>query len=223
MPEDVLHASVPALKRSPVSLAVLLAIVAAVVIWFLADNLPRYLFLDEQSFGRYWPVRGWLLVHIAAGTVALVLGPIQLWLGSTRTYLPWHRTLGVGYVSAVAVGSAAAIGLSIKTQVGWVFGLGLFALAMAWIITTTLAYVSARRRLFAQHREWMIRSYVVTFAFITFRVFTLALRTWEFGTPQERATAASWFCWAVPLLLTEVMLQWNKLAVASRSRTALQH
>ena len=42
MPEDVLHASVPALKRSPVSLAVLLAIVAAVVIWFLADNLPRY-------------------------------------------------------------------------------------------------------------------------------------------------------------------------------------
>ncbi|MDP3313946.1 SDR family NAD(P)-dependent oxidoreductase [Lutibacter sp.] len=32
-----------------------------------------------------------------------------------------------------------------------------------------MAYISVRRKYIQQHREWMIRSYVLTFSFVTFR------------------------------------------------------
>ena len=92
------------------------------------------------------------------------------------------------------------------------FGLGLLGLATAWAMTTTMAYVSIRRRVISQHREWMIRSYVVTFAFVIFRLFADILEVAGVGTPLERATAASWFCWAIPLLVAEPFLQRGKLA-----------
>jgi hypothetical protein len=117
---------------------------------------------------------------------------------------------------AVAVGAVSAVGLAIQTQLGWVFGLGLLGLALAWVITTGLAYLSIRRRNLLQHQEWMMRSYVVTFAFVTFRIFTLALATAGVGTGRERATAASWFCWAIPLLIVEPFLQWKKLSGTRR-------
>jgi Predicted membrane protein (DUF2306) len=47
------------------------------------------------------------------------------------------------------------------------FGLG--GLALAWMLTTGMALIAIRRSLVDQHKEWMIRSYVVTFGFVTFR------------------------------------------------------
>ena len=57
----------------------------------------------------------------------------------------------------------------------------------------------------------MIRSYVVTTAFVTFRVFFLLLQNAGVGTLNEQLGAASWFCWAVPLLITEAWLQGRKI------------
>jgi hypothetical protein len=70
-----------------------------------------------------------------------------------------------------------------------------------------LAFIAIRRRLLEQHKEWMIRSYVVTFAFVFFRIFFRTLGAADIGTSLERAGAASWFCWAVPLLICEAILQ----------------
>lgn len=53
-------------------------------------------------------------------------------------------------------------------KVNW--ALGLQGLAFAWFVTTGMAYISVRRKKIQQHKEWMIRSYVVTFAFISFRM-----------------------------------------------------
>jgi predicted membrane protein DUF2306 len=203
--------------RRPSTLTkLLLATASTFALWFLLTNWREYLGLDEASFGRYWPVRNWLIVHILAGTVALGAGPGQIWLGLTRTRLDWHRRIGVVYVIAVAFGSVSAIGLAVQTQLGWVFGFGLLGLAAAWVITTALAYVSIRCKNMLQHQEWMVRSYIVTFAFVTFRIFTLAFSAAGIGTGQERATAASWFCWAIPLLIAEPFLQWRKLSAKRR-------
>jgi hypothetical protein len=93
----------------------------------------------------------------------------------------------------------------------------LFALATAWVTTTTLAYLAIKRSLTDQHKEWMIRSYVVTFAFVTFRVVQPALAAAHIGTPPEQLAAAAWACWAVPLLITELVIQGRKvLAVRAK-------
>jgi hypothetical protein len=38
--------------------------------------------------------------------------------------------------------------------------------AAAWIVCTTAAFITARNRQIAQHRQWMVRSYAVTFTFV---------------------------------------------------------
>jgi hypothetical protein len=72
-----------------------------------------------------------------------------------------------------------------------------------------------RRHLYEQHKEWMIRSYVVTTAFVTFRLFFELLRWTAIGTIVERLTAMAWLSWAIPLLVTEAVLQGRKI-LASR-------
>ena len=200
----------PSPSRWPLLAILGVAAVAALAFWILAA--APYLRLDPAQFGpAYWPRRYGLLTHIAGGTVALLAGPVQLWLGETRSALAWHRKIGTAYLIGVAVAAAAAYYLAVTTPLGWIFGSGLFMLAVAWTITTGMAYVAIRRRAIEQHREWMIRSYVVTLAFVIFRALVVALTVAGVGSHGEQLALAAWVCWAVPLLLLEPCLQWKKL------------
>ena len=118
---------------------------------------------------------------------------------------------------SIGFSSVAAFYLAAHTEVNWVFGMGLSGLAIAWITTTGLAFISIKRRLITQHKEWMIRSYVTTFGFVSFRILVGVLTVANVGTLIDRLTAASWFCWAFPLLLTELILQGKKVFSGSRS------
>lgn len=195
--------------RRPLAALLIGAMLAAITFW-VAAALP-YLGLDPARFGDFWPRRYPLLVHIAGGTVALLVGPLQLWLGATRRRLDWHRKLGTFYVVGVTVGVLGALYLALTTPAGWIYSSGLLGLGAAWTITTAMAYVAVRRRALDQHREWMIRSYVVTLAFVLFRLLVVVLGALELGTPDEQAAFAAWFCWAVPLLVTEPILQARKI------------
>jgi uncharacterized membrane protein len=205
-------------RRTPWALAaVLLAAGAAAAVFWVVAAFP-YLALDRAHFGlggeAFWPRRYELLVHIAGGTLALFIGPLQLWLGATRRALRWHRTLGKLYVLGVAVGAGSAYYLAVTTPYGWVYASGLFGLAVAWTVTTGMACLAIRRRHFDQHREWMIRSYVVTLAFVLFRVLVVALA--GVGDPADVNAAVAWICWAVPLLIAEPLLQLPKLNLEHR-------
>jgi hypothetical protein len=187
--------------------------IMAVVFWLVAA--APYFAMNPATFGQVpelnWPRRFPLMTHIVGGTVALLLGPINLWLGETRRRLPWHKNLGFGYMAGVAIGAAAGFYLSVTTPLGWVFGSGLFFLAVAWTVTTGMAFIAIKNRAIVQHREWMIRSYVVTFGFVFFRIFFAGTEAMGIGTPTERLGAAAWFGWAVALMLTEPVLQWRKV------------
>src|SRR5215510_14244635 len=78
-----------------------LAIVTAAI--FLAGFAFPYFTLDQQRFGVYWPKRSWLLLHITGGMFALSLGPFVLWLGLNRRRMTLHRSLGVAYMSSIAL------------------------------------------------------------------------------------------------------------------------
>ena len=189
----------------------LLSIAASVGVVFVgAAAIPYYL---SSSYGppEYAPRRGWLLLHIAGGIIALLTGPVQLWLGLADKGMAWHRRMGVGYITGVGIGSVGAFYLATHTDFGWLFGAGLFGLGVAWVTTTGLAFLAIKRSLIDQHKEWMIRSYVVTFAFVTFRIIQPVLQANHIGTPLEDLAAAAWACWAVPLLITELILQGRKV------------
>lgn len=210
MTSGVLDLASPA-ARSTRGTGIVLSLAALVAIVFVAAFAAPY-FLSS-SFGppQYGPRRGWLLLHILGGTIAVLTGPVQLWLGLADRGMAWHRRMGFGYLGGVGIGSVAAFYLSTHTDGGWIFGAGLFGLAVAWVTTTSMAFLAITRSLIDQHKEWMIRSYVVTFGFVTFRAIQPALQAVHVGTVLEDIAFAAWACWSVPLLITELVIQGRKV------------
>ena len=201
---------VPA-SRTHRSTLIVLSLVFLGGAFFVAREALPYFALDEAQFTRYWPRRWWLLAHISMGIVALLTGPVQLWLGITDQR-PWlHKQLGFVYMAAVTLSAAAGYYLAFTTDLSIAFGAGLAGLATAWVITTGMAFVAIKKYLYDQHKEWMIRSYVVTTAFVAFRIMFPMLQNSGVGTVQEQLAIAAWGCWALPLVFTEAVLQGRKI------------
>lgn len=199
-------------RRASRLFRILLALAMVLVLRFVFVYALRYLSWDPAVFGEaFWPRRYALGLHLIGGVVAILTGLIQLWLGETRRAMAWHRALGLTYVTAVTIGAAGGYYLAVTAgSEGWVYASGLVGLSTAWALTTAMAYVAIRRRLIDLHRDWMIRSYVVTMAFVFFRLFDELGARAGLADAGERAKAAAWLCWAVPLLLAEPVLQWRR-------------
>jgi uncharacterized membrane protein YozB (DUF420 family) len=87
--------------------------------------------------------------------------------------------------------------------------------ARPWIVVVSLcvlaaAYAAIRKRAIERHREWMIRSYTVTFAFVLFRLMDQLLTHWHVAPDDQIDAMTAWACWSVPLLLVEPLLQLRK-------------
>jgi uncharacterized membrane protein len=185
-----------------------LVILTAIV--FIIRNALPYFGFDSEVFGRYWPQKYLLIGHISGGVLALVLGPFQFSNRFRNKYLKVHRQLGKVYVTAILIGSICAIGLSLTVamDIHWTWALSLIGLAIPWMTTVLMAYRSIRLKRINIHRDWMIRSYIVSFAFITFRILNDYVMS---DLPFiERGPTAIWISWSIPLLIGEVVIQWNK-------------
>lgn len=199
-----------------VGLLLLLAGLALVILWFVSQVTHYATSYSEASYTSwYWPRRGGLVLHLCGGFLAISTGLVQLWLGLSGRAGHLHRALGKVYGTGVAMGivGAAYLALTITGQPG--YATGLFCLAVAWLVTTGMAFYAIRTRRLEQHREWMIRSYVITFAFVTFRLGEKLLRpliNLPAGDDFDWLdTVAAWACWAVPLVLAEPLIQLRQM------------
>lgn len=106
-----------------------------------------------------------LIPHALAGVTAMFIGPTQFSTRLRRKHLVLHRILGRIYVIAIFIAAPLAITISWGSGViiGTVFQAG------SWMLCTLIAFLLARNGHIAQHRQWMIRSYAVTFTFIAVR------------------------------------------------------
>lgn len=199
-------------KASSPWIALILGAAAAFGCWFIVRSALPYLRVSPDHYGPYfWSRRGWLLLHILGGSIALGVGIVQLWLGLTNRLTRLHRALGRVYVAAVLCGSVAAFFLALGISGNAPYASGLFMLCVAWVITTSIAVLAIRRRQVLQHREWMQRAYAVTFAFVTFR-FGVDVLTSQGQPAADAQGIMAWACWAVPLLLLEPLLQWRRVS-----------
>jgi hypothetical protein len=206
--------SVPRTQSLNKATLVLWWLALALGAFFVATAVPRYFIFNEAAYGPYhWPRAGYLLPHVLAGLVAIVLGPLQFWSRIRSGYPHIHRLTGRIYLAAILLGSLAGMALAVASPSGFAYRVGLFCLACAWLATSAMAFIAVKRRNFIQHREWMIRSYVLTFAFVIFRFLVNGLNALG-GDPETNATAMAWACWVVPLFITELVLQGRKVFAA---------
>ena len=198
--------------------AVAWSAVVVVAVYYVFAYASVYLFPGSPSLARHRTHTGLLLPHIVGGIVALLLGPLQFVPSIRQKHKQLHRLVGKAYLVSVAVSGLGAAALLLLPERTLGFHLGIGGLALAWFITSGLAYLSIRRRNIEQHREWMIRSYVVTFGFVNFRLLTDGLNAAGVPPSPERATYVSFLCWALPLLIAEAVLQGRKILATAPAR-----
>jgi uncharacterized membrane protein len=147
-----------------------------------------------------------LIPHTLAGMIALLAGPLQFSTRFRQRHLQFHRVLGRAYVVSVFVGSFTGIALAAGRP-----GLpGTSMQAAAWMVCTTAAFITARNRQIVQHRQWMARSYAVTFTFVSSRVLNLWPRYWSHLGDSLSAVGVIAFTLA-SLLLVDLGLNWREL------------
>jgi len=150
--------------------------------------------------------RSLLVPHTVAGSVALLAGPLQFSSRFRQRHLQLHRVLGRIYAVSVVIGAATGVALA-AGRPGFP---GTCMQAAAWIVCTAAAVVTARNGHIAQHRQWMARSYAVTFTFVSSRVLNLWPRYWSHLGDSLSAVGVIAFTLA-SLLAVDLGLNWREL------------
>lgn len=151
-----------------------------------------------------------LYVHIAASSLALLIGPIQLFrrMRSPRA-VRLHRTLGKIYAVSIVLSALVGVQLALSASGGWIARTGFLAMDLAWLYTTCTGVRQAMRGNIASHSRWMLRSYAITFAAVTLRLYQLPLMLlFDAFEPAYRLSA--WLCWTVNLVVVEWLLYRKK-------------
>jgi hypothetical protein len=107
--------------------------------------------------------------------------------------------------------------LFVTTPLGWTTAYAFAVMIGAWVATAFMACVAILKRQVAIHREWARRNYIITFAFVVFRLATgniPGIR--ELGTVPEVFTTFGWMSWVVPLLLGELLASARQLLAGDR-------
>jgi uncharacterized membrane protein len=120
--------------------------------------------LHDLLYSQRWM----LFPHIAAGVMALIIGPLQFSRRLRQGNIARHRLLGKLYVGAVVV--AAVLAPAIAWDYPAFFPFGAALQSGAWLVATGAAFLTARNRHIEQHRRWMARSYAIGSVFVFVRV-----------------------------------------------------
>ncbi|MHA7129312.1 DUF2306 domain-containing protein [Algoriphagus namhaensis] len=172
----------------------------------------RYFSNDPTTLSGFWEIRYWLYLHIVGGIFALLIGPFQLCSTFRNRFTKLHKKLGYIYVFSILISCLCSFYMTINHafDLHWTWSFSLQCLAFTWLVTTLMAVFTVRRKQIEDHQKWMIRSYVVTFAFVSHRWLVDLPFLIELGGFVERAPTTIWVAWSIPLLACEVWFQLSK-------------
>lgn len=175
--------------------------VAGYSLWLLlAEQRPDF---AAALFARQ-PVGA--LLHLACSPIALVAGALQVNAALRARCGVVHRWVGRLYVLAVLLGGISGMSMALTAHGGpmaqWGFGM----LAGLWLFSTGSGLLAIRRGAPKAHRDWMLRSYALTTAAITLRIYIPT--SLSAGLAFDDAyRAIAWLCWVPNLLAAEWMIR----------------
>jgi len=149
-----------------------------------------------------WPLQN--MLHRLGGTLYMVMGVLQFSKSFRARRPKVHRWVGrafilLSFTAAISGGTMAythGMAGTLELVPSVVFG-------ALMIVFTVKAYLSARRREFAQHREWMIRSFSVGLGVGTIRVLYMVGIMTTSLTPIQLIGVTFWSGWLLTLAIGE--------------------
>lgn len=147
-----------------------------------------------------------VVMHVVTATVFALLGAFQFSARFRQPRSAWHRRAGLIMMVAGLGVALSALWLNqffpragaareLLYPLRVVFG-------VAMVIAITLGFLAARRRNFADHRAWIIRSYAIGIVAGT-QVFTLGAGGAMFGHGEVTTALLLAAAWAINLAVAE--------------------
>lgn len=202
-------------KKIGFSIILLLSFVlaiSAIVRYFVLDPVEVNAILIREGMEMFkmnsplWNTA--LYIHIITAAFPLVIGPFLFIKKLRNRYLNLHRNFGKVYVLTILISSIVGIYLSFYAHGGILAKLGFLCLALAWLYTTYKAYKYIRKKQQGLHEEWMYRSYAVTFAALTFRMWS-AIVGYSLDNFTAGYVAAVWLSWVGNLVAIELWIRFK--------------
>lgn len=141
----------------------------------------------------------WLpAIHILAGMVFMLLGPLQF-IPSIRRYWPkLHRVSGRVFLVCGLIAAATGLGVEFLFPLrgGYVKRAAMVLFSLAMLVALVLAWRAAVQRRIDLHRAWVIRAYAIGLALSTTRLYFIPAYL-IYGNPSQfEAATVTWagFC-----------------------------
>jgi uncharacterized membrane protein len=193
------------ISSAPVGLGALLSVVIAIASYrYLIQLGPVPPNVADNRF--FLP---WIVIHATAAATALLVGVAQLLPAIRQRWPALHRWAGRVYVIGCLVGGFSGLVLSVGVSAGPIAAAGFGILGVLWIYVTSRGWLAARRRSWAQHRRWMLRSYALTFAAVTLRLYLplaviASIHGYDFMVAYR---FIAWFAWVPNAIFAELFIR----------------
>jgi len=151
----------------------------------------------------------WIFFHAGGAGVALLLGPLQFRPQLRQRWPVTHRWTGRAYVAACLIGGASGLVLAAGTSAGLLAQWGFAAVGVLWLFVTAQGWRTALAAKWPEHRRWMIRSFALTFAAVTLRIYLPVALSQGFSLNSAYRIIA-WLSWVPNALLAEFYLRHTK-------------
>ncbi len=151
-----------------------------------------------------------LLCHITGAIIAALAGLTQFSAKFRINHPTLHRVLGYIYIGGIAISAPAGFLMALISKGGLVTHIGFGILAVLWAFATFKALYHVIKGDIQLHHQWMIRSYALTFAFVTLRLWIGVLMVINKGQNfDEIYQTVAWLCWVPNLLIVDYFIARN--------------
>lgn len=177
-------------------------------LYFYYYNDSSFNFLakkQEVVFNPLW--RTAFYIHITGGMLALLVGPFQFIKKLRNRYLKVHRALGKVYlVSILFLAGPSGLFMAFYAEGGGIAVVGFALMALLWLITTYMAFETVRKKNIESHKSWMVRSFALTFAAVTLRLYVPIASGYFHVAPFYVEASSAWVSWIPNLIVAETLL-----------------
>ncbi|HZH95077.1 MAG TPA: DUF2306 domain-containing protein [Flavisolibacter sp.] len=164
----------------------------------------------------YW--RYAFYAHVFTSILVLPAGFTQFTKVFFRRGL--HRKLGMVYILTVLfITAPTGLLMGIHANGGLGAKASFVLLSTVWFITTLLALITAKKKRFIDHGEWMLYSYALTLSAITFRLLALGFDLFDIRVrPQEVYVTIAWLSWVPNILIAHLLIKMGYIKALFRKR-----
>jgi hypothetical protein len=180
---------------------------------FVFEGVHRGFLLTKQEYVLQTIYLPAFYVHIITGSLVLIAGAFQLSKTIRQRFPRWHRYAGRVYATIILILTApSGFVMALYANGGLSSQICFALLASFWWYFTFVGWRRAMENDLVSHRRFMLRSYVLTFAAVTLRMYSFMFALAGFRG-EGIYSIIVWLSWVPSLIVLELWLGRRNLKI----------